>query len=188
MTFNEHSELEGKHAFLSASKGSWVNYDEDKLIASYKTAMAAAHGTRLHEFAKDAINLRQKLPRTTQTLNMYVNDCISLRMTPEQVLAYSVYCFGTADAIRWDSKKRKLYIFDLKTGINEANFRQLIIYAALFCLEYDVPPSDIEIELRIYQNDNVKTLIPELHDVVHIMSKIKTFDRLIRELQEEGII
>lgn len=188
MKFNTHSALEGRHAFLSASKGSWVNYDDDKLIASYKTAMAAAYGTRLHEFAKESILLKQKLPRTSQTLNMYVNDAISFRMVPEQMLVYSQNCFGTADAIRWDNKKRKLYIFDLKTGLTEATFRQLVIYTAMFCLEYDVSPSDIEVELRIYQNDEVKIYEPELHEIVHVMSKIKTFDRLIEELREEGLI
>ena len=42
MKFNDHSRLEGAHAFLSASKYHWVNYDDAKLIESYRTAQAAA--------------------------------------------------------------------------------------------------------------------------------------------------
>lgn len=34
MTFNDHSRLRGQHAFLSASKYSWINYDPDKLAVS----------------------------------------------------------------------------------------------------------------------------------------------------------
>ena len=36
MNFNKHSNLEGRHAFLGASKYHWVNYDEDKLISLYQ--------------------------------------------------------------------------------------------------------------------------------------------------------
>ena len=36
MNWNRHSDLEGSHAFLSASKYHWINYDADKLADSYK--------------------------------------------------------------------------------------------------------------------------------------------------------
>ena len=42
MIWNDHSKLEGKHAFLSASKYSWVNYDENKLAESRNNFLAAA--------------------------------------------------------------------------------------------------------------------------------------------------
>lgn len=186
MNFNEYSGLEGKHSFLSASKGSWVNYDDEKLIKAYTTQLAAAHGTRLHELAKELILLKQKLPQTNQTLNLYVNEAIGFRMVPEQVLFVSVNCFGTADAIKWIPKQSKLMISDLKTGVTLAEFRQLVIYAAMFCIEYEVDPREINIELRIYQNDEVRYLEPETHDVLNYMSTIKRFDKIIEELKQEG--
>ena len=35
MNFNRHSNLEGQHAFLGASKYHWINYDESKVAESY---------------------------------------------------------------------------------------------------------------------------------------------------------
>ena len=35
MIFNKHSNLEGQHAFLGASKYHWINYSEDKVADSY---------------------------------------------------------------------------------------------------------------------------------------------------------
>ena len=99
MNFNRHSNLEGQHAFLGASKFHWLNYSEEKLIESYSNALAKQRGTELHEFAAQCIRLGQKLPKSKKTLNMYVNDAIGYRMSPEVVLFYSEYCFGTADAI-----------------------------------------------------------------------------------------
>ena len=93
MTFNDHSRLRGQHAFLSASKYSWINYDPDKLAVVYTNFMATQKGTELHEFAAKCIELGQKLPRSKKTLNNYVNDAIGFRMTPEQVLYYSDNCF-----------------------------------------------------------------------------------------------
>ena len=29
MNFNKHSQIEGQHAFLSASKYHWINYSEE---------------------------------------------------------------------------------------------------------------------------------------------------------------
>ena len=114
MTFNDHSRLRGQHAFLSASKYSWINYDPDKLAVVYTNFMATQKGTELHEFAAKCIELGQKLPRSKKTLNNYVNDAIGFRMTPEQVLYYSDNCFGTADAICF--RDDILRIHDLKTG------------------------------------------------------------------------
>ena len=62
-----------------------------------------------------------------------------------------------------------------------------MIYAALFCLEYKVKPSEIEIDLRIYQSDEVLYFKPEVEDIVPIMDKIITSDKIITEIQlEEG--
>lgn len=184
MHFNTHSGLEGAHAFLSASKYHWVNYDDAKMANAFITWQAAQRGTELHEFAKRCIELKQKLPRTQKTLNMYVNDGIGYRMTPEQVLFYSENCFGTADTISF--KSGKLRIHDLKTGVSHASMMQLSIYAALFCLEYRMKPGEISYELRIYQNDDVQIYIPEVDEIAHIIDRIITFDKLISRLREEA--
>ena len=187
MNFNKHFELEGKHAFLSASKFHWVNYDEDKLLAAFENYAAIERGTRLHAFAKECILLHQKLPSTglagKKTLNRYVNDAISFQMTPEQPLYYSQFCFGTADSISF--KNNILRIHDLKTGSSQTHMEQLMIYAALFCLEYGVDPTSIEIELRIYQNDDVWIFNPNLNDIQIIMDKIVLFDDRLSKVKGE---
>lgn len=182
MNFNKHSKLEGQHAFLGASKYHWVNYDEEKLITTYSNYQASLKGTELHAFAAQCIRLGQKLPKSHKTLNMYVNDAIGFKMEPEQILYYSDNCFGTSDAISFRNKL--LRIHDFKSGVVPAHMEQLEIYAALFCLEYDVKPSDIDMELRLYQSDDILVANPTAEDIVPIMDKIITFDRIINEIRE----
>lgn len=185
MIFKTHSNLRGAHAYLSASKGHWIRYDEDKLARMFMAAKAAERGTRLHNLAKDMILLGVKPERTGTTFSEYVNDCIGFKMTPEQVLYYSPYCYGTTDAISFKEKLRKLRIFDLKTGFNDTTMDQLQIYSGLFCLEYGWSPMEIEIELRIYQNDDIKVLEPDPVDISTIMEKIKHFSKLCETMDEE---
>ena len=185
MIFNKHSNLEGQHAFLGASKYHWINYDEEKLADSYSKFLAVQQGTILHDFAARCIELGQKLPKSNKTLNMYVNDAIGYKMIPEQVLYYSDNCFGTADSIIF--RNNFLRIHDLKTGQIPAHMEQLMIYAALFCLEYDISPADIEIELRIYQNDNVLYSNPTVEDIAPIMDKIITFDKVINNIKNQEV-
>ena len=184
MNFKKHSSLEGKHAFLGASKYHWINYDDDKLIESYSKFQATLNGTILHDFACQCITLGQKLPKSQKTLNMYVNDAIGFKMKPEQVLYYSDNCFGTADAIVF--RNNLLRIHDLKTGVTRAHMEQLEIYAALFCLEYNKKPSDIDMELRIYQNNEILVHNPTVEDILPIMDKIITFAKLIDRMKMEG--
>lgn len=184
MNFNPHSNLVGQHAFLSASKYHWINYDEDKLISSYKNFQAVQMGTRLHSFACECIELGQKLPRKKKTLNLYVNDAIGYKMTPEQPLYYSENCFGTADAIAF--RNDFLRIHDLKTGSSPASMAQLEIYTALFCLEYGIKPTEIGKELRIYQSDEVLVHEPEDDRIFLIMDKIVYFDKCIDKLKTEA--
>lgn len=183
MNFNSHSELEGRHAFLSASKYHWINYDEDKLARTYMTALAAAKGTELHDIAASLIKNNINLPRTDKTLNLYVNDAIGFRMEPERILFYSPNAFGTADAISF--RKGKLRIHDLKTGETRTSFHQLEVYVAFFCLEYGLKPAQIKTELRIYQNDSVQTYEPDVDDITRIMDKTVSFDRRIDEIRSE---
>ena len=180
MDFNPHLNLVGKHAFLSASKYHWINYDEDKLTTAFRKYLAVQRGVRLHAFADECISLGIKLPKSKKTLNMYVNDAIGFKMTPEQPLYFSDNCFGTADAISF--RKNELRIHDLKTGETPASMSQLEVYAALFCLEYSVQPSDIFIELRIYQSDQVLVHHPEAEAISSIMGKIIIFDKRIETL------
>jgi hypothetical protein len=185
MNFNRHYNLEGKHAFLGASKYAWLNYDGDKIKDSWLSQQAKYRGTQLHEFASQCINLGIKLPDTTKTLNMFVNDAIGYRMQSEQVLYYSDNCFGTADAIGYKEQTKKLRIHDLKTGTTPASMKQLYIYTALFCLEYAIDPHPLDIELRIYQFDDVEICNPEVTDILLIMQKIIDFDKILNQLKEE---
>ncbi|HBE45070.1 MAG TPA: hypothetical protein DDW17_06400 [Deltaproteobacteria bacterium] len=185
MNFNKHLNLEGQHAFLGASKYHWVNYDEVKVAEVYSKYLATQKGTILHEFAAQCIRLGQKLPKSQKTLNMYVNDAIGFKMTPEQVLYYSDNCFGTADAIAF--RNNLLRIHDFKSGVTPANMKQLEIYAALFCLEYKVKPPDIDIELRLYQSDEILYHKPTAEELIPIIDKIITFDKIITKIRaEEG--
>lgn len=184
MNFNEHSRLKGEHAFLSASKYSWLNYDEERLIEAWKRSEAAAMGTRLHALAAEHISLKLRMPKNRATFNAYVNDAIGFKMEPEVVLFYSVNAFGTADAISFDEKRGFLRIHDLKTGTSRVSMSQLHIYEALFCLEYDVRPAEIKSELRIYQNDDILVDEPDPDMISHVVSKIVSYDRLIESLKE----
>lgn len=183
MNFNRHSNLEGQHAFLGASKYHWINYSEAKVAESYASFLAVQKGTILHDFAAQCIRLGQKLPKSRKTLNMYVNDAIGYRMTPEQILYYSDNCFGTADTIAF--RGGQLRIHDLKTGVTPAHMEQLMIYASLFCLEYQVRPGEIEMELRLYQNNEILYLNPTAEDILPIMDKIQTFDKIINQVKEQ---
>lgn len=186
MNFNKHSELEGLHAFLSPSSYHWLNYDDEKLAQVYKKHRATLRGTQLHEFAKQCITLNIRLPRTSKTLNLYVNDAIGFKMTPEQPLFYSWNAFGTADAIAF--KKNTLRIHDLKTGDSPTSMKQLEIYAAYFCLEYHVDPESLDlIELRIYQNDAVQISNPSGRDIRTVMDITIQADKRLDEIDaEEG--
>ena len=181
MNFKKHYSLEGKHAYLGASKYHWINYDEEKIIQAYTKHQATLKGTVLHDFACQCIKLGQKLPKSQKTLNMYVNDAIGFKMNPEQVLYYSDNCFGTADAIIF--RNNMLRIHDLKTGVTKAHMEQLEIYAALFCLEYKKKPGDIDMELRIYQNDEILVHNPTVEDILPIMDKIICFDKIINKIK-----
>ncbi len=185
MRWARHSDLTGKHALLGASKYHWINYSEEKLVNWYQLSLAKEKGVILHDFASRCLYLKQKLPKRKKTLNMFVNDSIDFGMRSEQILWYSDNCFGTADAISFDG--RVLRISDLKTGATPAHMEQLFIYAALFCLEYGVDPSLVDIHLRIYQNDEI-TFNDDSNEIVKdIMNKIELFDNIITQMRLEGV-
>ena len=186
MNFNRHSNLNGLHAPFSPSQSSWLRYDDDKALEVYKNKKAAEMGTRLHEWAKMTIDLGIKQPRSKKTIYAYVNDAIGFKMDTEVVLYYSDRFFGTADAISF--RNNVLRIHDLKTGKVgkiDIHVEQLEIYAALFCLEYKIKPSEIDIELRVYKNDEVICHSPTAEDIVPIMDKIVHLNKLLERLEQE---
>ena len=181
MVFNNHTNLEGLHAPFGASKSSWLRYDDEKVVEVYQNMRAAEMGTRWHEWAKQTIDLGIKQPRSKKTIYSYVNDAIGFKMSTEVVLFYSERFFGTADAISF--RDNFLRIHDLKTGVTPVHIEQLEIYAALFCLEYKIKPTNIKIELRIYQNDEVLVHEPLPEDIVAIMDKIVHLNKLLENVE-----
>lgn len=181
MQFIQHSKLAGLHAPFGASSSSWLNYTDDRAMEVYHNKKAAEMGTRLHAWAKETIDLGIKQPRSNKTLYAYVNDAIGFKMSTEVVLYYSDFFFGTADAISF--RDGLLRIHDLKTGVTKVHIEQLMIYAALFCLEYKVKPEDIEMELRIYQNNEVLYHNATAEDIRPIMDKIIHLNKLLENQQ-----
>lgn len=186
MNFNKHLKLEGLHAPFAASQSSWLRYDDDKVAEVYLNKKAAQMGTKLHAWAKDTIDLGIKQPRSKKTIYAYVNDAIGYKMDTEVVLYYSDRFFGTADAICF--RNGMLRIHDLKTGKTPVHMEQLMIYAALFCLEYRMKPGEIKMELRIYQNDEVIVFNPTAEDILPIMDKIVHLNKLLEQIDGGGLI
>lgn len=212
MEWKDHSWLAGKHATLSPSSYQWINYISDEsreaLFNRYRAEYAQIIGTLVHEYACKRITHRMRLKKHDQdglvfylidhgipenlidddylfeNLLYYVNDAIGYRMDPEVILYYSDNCFGTTDAISYS--KNFLRIHDLKTGRTPAHIEQLEVYAALFCLEYGKKPSEIDMELRIYQPDNLVVFKPEVDDIVPIMDKIISHDKFLTKIKNEG--
>lgn len=186
MNFYNHSNLEGLHAPFSASQSSWLRYSDDKAIEVYRNKKAAEMGTRLHEWAAETINLGIKQPKNKKTLSLYVNDAIGFKMSTEVVLFYSKYFFGTADAICF--RNGMLRIHDLKTGKSgkiEDHIDQLKVYASLFCLEYKVKPGEIDMELRVYKEDEVLVYNPTADEILPVMDKIVHLNKILESYEED---
>lgn len=214
MNFIRHSDLEGKHAFLSASQWRWLNDDKEDLIRRLCSYYAKDIGTILHEIAAKHIKYRIKVNRYDkknimlellahgipgvvidnidfddifENFMVYVNDGVGFKMHPEVVLFYSENAFGTADAIKYDENEQFLRIHDYKSGSTPAKMEQLLIYAALFCLEYRIKPMSLSgIELRIYQSNEVIYHNPELDEIAPVIDKIVTFDKFLKQVRQEG--
>lgn len=179
MQFNSHKNLEGLHAPFSPSQPAWLRYSDDKAVEYMTNKQAAEMGTILHAWAKQTIDLGIKQPKSKKTLYAYVNDAIGYKMSTEVVLYYSPRFFGTADAISF--RNNHLRIHDLKTGKSSVHIEQLLVYTALFCLEYKIKPSDIDIELRFYQNDDILVIEPTAEDIVPIMDKMIYLDKILEK-------
>lgn len=181
MRFHNHHDLEGQHAILSPSKYHWISYSDEKLQSWLKNCKAVGEGIEIHDFARRCIERGVKLPKRKKTLNMYVNDVINHGLTPEQVLYFSPYCFGTTDAI--GIVDGVLYIFDLKTGETKADFRQLEIYAGLFCLEYPQEWSKTDRAiLRIYQSNGFRESEMTKDEVSAIATRIVEANHILETM------
>lgn len=184
MNFVKHSNLEGLHAPFSASQSAWLRYDTEKALTVYDNMRAKERGTKLHDWAKRTIDLGIKQPRSNKTLYAYVNDAIGFKMSTEVVLYYSPYFFGTADAISF--RNNKLRIHDLKTG-KSGHMEQLEVYAALFCLEYKIKPGDIQMELRLYKDNEVIVHEPTAEDILPIMDKIISLNKALENFDDREV-
>ncbi len=180
-----------EHAMFGGSNSAWTNYDEEKFEEVFLNNMAKEEGTELHDLACRNIKKKRKL-YGKDTLAQYVNDAIGFKMTPEQRLFYSEYFGGTADAISFRTHpdpesgfKYFLRIHDLKTGKIPAHMRQLETYAAFFFLIYNIKPEETEIELRIYQNNDIVVARPTVKEIKPIMNRTIIFDNLINKLKSE---
>ena len=211
MQWNDHHQLEGKHAFLGASNFHWVNWTDSIFENTYYSQFSTIIGTTIHELAHDCILNRTKINKhdkhlvelslyhafvpkdaydpnaILENLIPFVNDAIGYHMSSEILLYYNSYCFGTCDAILFNEKDKILRIHDLKTGTTTAHFEQLLIYAALFCLEYHKNPRHFTTELRIYQNFEISVNTPDPSEIESFMELIQNRSQLISTyLEREG--
>ena len=182
MDWHKHSDLIGRHAFLSPSKHYWINDTPDKLRDRYSNHLAVKRGTELHAYAAKAIELNRRQPKNADTVNRYINDALGFRMNAETPLFYSYNCFGTADAISFN--KKLLRVHDLKTGVTPASRAQLDIYVALFCLEYGVDPTEISMVNRIYQSNDIDEWEPDPDYILDLMNVVVESDAIVKEMQE----
>ena len=135
-------------------------------------------------YGRSLIYSLKDLPKYVfENLKIFINDAIGYKMSSEQIIKYSNHIFGTTDAISF--RNNLLRIHDLKTGEGKTHMDQLLIYAALFCLEYKIKPADIDIELRIYQHAEILCYNPTVSDIVPIMDKITTSDKIIMDIKKE---
>jgi hypothetical protein len=196
---------------LSASSWRWINDDPESLTKRLCSQYSQPMGTLLHEIAYKHIKYRMKMNKYDKknvmlellskgipgliidsvdfdamfdNLMTYINDGIGFKMTHEVVLYYSDNFFGTADTILFSERERFLRIHDYKSGTTPAHMEQLLIYAALFCLEYQMKPSKFDTELRIYQSNEVIFHNPEADEIVSVMDKIVNHDKFLNSFKE----
>lgn len=213
MLWNDHSKLQGLHAFLGASQYHWINWDDETLEKRFRSSYATEIGTIIHELASECIKNKIKIgendvnlieftlakngiPKSVydssailNNLIPFVNEAINYHMSSEVLLYFSKYCFGTADAISYDEVNKILRIHDYKSGKIEAHMEQLKIYAALFCLEYHKDPKKMkQIELRIFQNSEMVECIltPDTQEIDKFMKLIQDTSRKAQLLFERG--
>lgn len=217
MIWNRHYKLEGQHAgILGASRPTWALEEDEQFRQRVLSYYASTIGTLMHGIAKKYISHKFKMHKYDKSsvvldlldsgipdciidildfdsmfinLMTYINDCVSYGMDAEILLYYSDNCFGTTDAIGYFDRSKCLRVHDLKTGKTQAKIEQLLVYAALFCLEYKVKPEELnEIELRIYQLCEVLVHKPSSDEVRYFMNRIQQRDQDLNEFLERGVL
>jgi hypothetical protein len=204
--WKDYSKLPEQHALCGGSNYSWRNKTPEQIVEFKMNSYAVKIGTILHEYAKKNITRGFKMSKQDKhsvlryltiendipekaidldrifiTLMNYVNDSITLKMSPEIRLYYSDNFNGTADAISFE--KGSLKIFDLKTGVTSASFMQLENYAAFFCLDYNISPKEIkDIEYRIYQNMEMAIINPDPLSLLPILNHIIETEKMLRSV------
>lgn len=154
---------------------------ENYIYAKYKNTSPTLE---LTDYGLKLIQNVGYLPKEVfETVKFYVNDGIGYKMSVEQPLKYSEHVYGTADTIAF--RDSLLRIHDLKTGALPAHMEQLETYAALFCLEYNIRPADIGFELRLYQWDGIVVHKPTVEDILPIMDRIVTTDKIAYDVEKE---
>ena len=119
-----------------------------------------------------------------EAVKFYINDGIGYKMTVEQPVVYSDKIYGTMDTVCFNDNL--LRIHDLKTGSHEADMEQLEVYAALFCLEYDFKPSELEFELTLYQWDGKVVHNPTVENLLPIIDAIITTNKIAANVEKEN--
>lgn len=186
-----------QHAYIN-----WdVNDIPAKTDQKIKAFYAAAIGTIIHKKAELYIKKKKRVTKTkaeviitdallsenipthlikpalySENFVNYVNDGIGFDMMTEQKLFPfndSNFFYGTADAIQFYPKDRLLRIHDLKTGMSPVSMDQLILYECFFLMQYEMNPSNITSELRIYQGGDIQIAKPEPHDLLPVIDKIQ---------------
>lgn len=219
MNFNQHLNQAGRHAIFSPSSPYWLNDSNDDILRKYVNSYMSSIGTILHDVARKYIAHKVKMSKfdkKSASLELlergipeavvshlpfddiftnvitYVNDAVTFGMSPEVVLYYSDNFFGTADSISFDERTGFLRIHDLKTGVITAKMEQLMIYNALFILEYGqiygFKVTDIRSELRIYQSGEVIYHNPDQNDISAIMDRIVAVDGVLHSLNDRRAI
>ena len=214
LDFDKTWERKGKEAFLTIITE--MQYEKDEILEAYLNTINYGQGNygisnaSQYYFSKKSSDLSLEeaimlagIPKSPNNYNPVSNKekCIERAkivaklMLEEQYITneeynsfYSDKFFGTADAISF--RDNMLRIHDLKTGKvgnPDSHIEQLEIYAALFCLEYRVKPHEIDMELRVYKNDEVVCHIPKPEDISDIMNKIVELNKLLEKVDyEEG--
>ena len=87
MTFNTHSELDGRHAVLSPSRPYWLNYDDEALEKFYASSYATDIGTLVHEYACDRIHFKMPIDIENDEDGELMVEKYQIRSVPTTVLA-----------------------------------------------------------------------------------------------------
>lgn len=180
----EIHEYAASQIILEHNKTSVKNIISDVENYIYTKYTSLSDSNELPNYALKLIKNVGALPKEVfEAVKLYINDAIGYRMTVEQPVVYSKKIYGTADSIIF--KNNLLRIHDLKTGFNPAHMDQLEGYAALFCLEYGIKPSDIEFELRLYQWDGVLIHKPTVEDLLPIIDQIIFVNKNAEKFEKE---